>query len=130
MSEHVIMAQGATEQMQSNSWLVLVIGFLTLLFKDIGKWVADWFKYKKEERHEKELQHKQAQVDAAKQKTLSDLLSVNREQVKILAEVKSNQREAHTIGRMRFEELNRKADKSVCKADCPIDERKFKIIPP
>ena len=126
-----MLAQGAeTVKENGGTILAIVLGYVGIYLKDIGKWIADSRKDKKEEQHINELRQKQAQVDAAKQKTLSDLLSVNREQVKLLAEVKSNQRESHTIGRMRFEELNKKADKSICKADCPIDMKKYKITPP
>jgi hypothetical protein len=124
----MILAQGASTFPVSGEWAAF-FAFLALIVKDVGKWFAVWLKDKKEERRDRAEREQLAHVEALRQHTLDSLLSVNREQVKIMLEIKSHSDKTHSLDRMRFETLNSKADKSVCKADCPVDRGKYNIIP-
>jgi len=124
----MILAQGSTTFPLSGEWAAF-FAFLALIVKDVGKWMADWFKDKKEERRDRADREQQAINDALRQHTLDRIADSSEDQVRLMGELKSNQDKSHSLSRMRFEVLNSKADKSICKADCPIDERKYNIIP-
>ena len=125
----MMLAQGATSFPVSGDWAAFG-AFLILILKDVGKWIADYFKDKKEERRERAEREQQAQNDALRQHTLDRIADASEDQSRIMGELKSNQDKSHSLSRMRFEVLSSKADKSICKADCPIDNRKYKITPP
>ncbi len=124
-----ILAQGTSTAFPVSGEWAAFYAFMALFIKDIGKWWAEWMKDRKEDRRERADREQQAQVDAERQHTLDNLLVVNREQSKIMGELKSAYDKSHSLSRMRFEVLNSKADKSICKADCPVDRGKYNIIP-
>ena len=125
----MILAQGSTTFPVSGEWAAF-FAFVALIIKDFGKWFADWLKDKKEERQTQKDREAKAFNDAQLQHTLDGILKANNDQTRVMGELKSQNDKSHSLDRMRFEVLNSKADKSICKADCPIDQKKYRITPP